>query len=537
MTLTPVSTSTATPAIIQPKGFNTSYAGSITDNKLEITLASSFNEAYLLLVYHSLFSSDSGNPVYINGTLENPYASKGISSDIILKTGNIQSDCIEIPHLKYEQEILTKNGEVLKEMSKKGIFPRTLTDEELRRAKKIDHKGNIMKDAPGDTRDFYIFSCYSNNFVSRTCICRYVGENCYIYMDKDDGALYNDQDIYAKNIADYFDTVIYPSVHKYIGIEWNPGIDNDPRIYLVFSRSVGKNAYYMVQNEYPNTETISNQCESIYLDPLYIDETKPAEETITVMEAVAGHEFTHMVRYAMKFIIPAGIPEKLNNLPAKENLDRSIHEGSCVFTENILLKRSITDNYPGLTWQRAFPLIQYLKETERNPFTSMNSMASAMMPYPTGMFITHYLYEREGYNAIKRLNQSDGIIGLESCYKSSSDFHRTFDMMALTMILSGRVNDTNYTMKSWDLSGSTSYEGYRLHNAWSFITNCGSYENGIDLNQLGTSRDIPQTKLYEWAPAFIRFFNGSGQQLNLTINILNSNLPGDGEVRAYFYYR
>ena len=459
-----------------------------------------------------------GHPVIIKGTVENPSLNSKGSSPVTLKNVDELQSSFSEDFSSGDQEMRHKELQMMEEMALNGIYPRALTEQELIDAGKMDSSGNFLRDAVGDGRNFYVKSYSDGNYYNCSCTCRAVGENCYVYIDDydvDTAPIYNDPNTYAADMADYFDNIIYPLVHQHIGTEWTPGVDGDPRVYLVFSSIIYGNAYFSLINEYPKASyysytALSNECESVYIDPLMEDGTQPPENTIEAMEAAVGHEFTHLVRNGMKFFVPDNIQEKLSTLFRKSEQDDGLDEGTAIFTENILLHRSITDNYPSIiTPNRAIWLNYYLTSMESYPFTS-DYLQDGATYYASGMTITHYLYEREGYGALTALNESDGKVGLECC-REISGFDELFDMMALTMILSGRVTDTNYTMESWDLSGSTVYQGgIRLHNAWSVITNCEDYEEGIDVSLLASAQDIPEMTLYEWAPMLIRFTGGEG---------------------------
>jgi hypothetical protein len=58
---------------------------------------------------------------------------------------------------------------------------------------------------------------------------------------------------------------------------------------------------------FPRGNTV-NEVEAIYIDPLVFADTdsmgnpEAAENTLAQIQAVAGHEYTHMVRFNMKYI-------------------------------------------------------------------------------------------------------------------------------------------------------------------------------------------------------------------------------------------
>jgi hypothetical protein len=73
------------------------------------------------------------------------------------------------------------------------------------------------------------------------------------------------------------------------------------------------NAYFSFTDEYkqsaiPSGE-YSNEVEAIYVDPLlFSSASEKADSKIEVIESVIAHEFTHMVRFNMKFVGSKQIP-------------------------------------------------------------------------------------------------------------------------------------------------------------------------------------------------------------------------------------
>jgi hypothetical protein len=78
----------------------------------------------------------------------------------------------------------------------------------------------------------------------------------------------------VQSLSKNFDTVVYPTVRKIFGEEWNPGIDEDSRLVILLDRlqyNVG--GYFNPNDEYPKEKVVddrSNESEMIYLNPDFL---------------------------------------------------------------------------------------------------------------------------------------------------------------------------------------------------------------------------------------------------------------------------
>lgn len=528
-----------------PHGFN-SIKAEFLNNELDIILdksQKSIQEAYLFVVYHSATPSSSGNPISVSGEIED-LASQAGSRIPISISGQGERELPDISYNKYytnHLEIQKRNLDFLKRMLQEGKKPQEPTKDKLIAKGKIDTQGFAKIDSYGDSKLFWILYYSDLSWKNRPCTCRAVGEHCYVYIDEENDNFYNDRDGCARLIADYFDNTIYPLVHSNIGTEWDPGIDGDSKIYIILSAGI-QNAYYSPTDEYP-PELIpegykSNSCEAVYIDPILFGQ--PVDTKLGDTQSLIGHEYAHMVRFAMKFIYSNNnTPLNLGAVGELFDQELSLQEGNSIFVENMLLGRGITNNYYDISPMRSQPLEIYLRIPEKCTLTSNTfnwTENHGMGIYETGFLIVDYIYQKLGYDAIKRFNQADGKVGLNSLYTATGDvsFDDIFDMQAITLALSGKVPDANYILNSVDLTGLTSYGGYNLHNAWSLVTNCGDSLNGIDLSLLGENKYEFSFTLIEWAPAIIRLCNGNSFKMKIK---LNESPAGGGQIKAYFFYK
>ncbi len=127
------------------------------------------------------------------------------------------------------------------------------------------------------------------------------GAHCYVYLE-------NGQTVSADRIqaiVDEFDNTIYPKDTATFGGEPNPGVDNDPKIYILlldirdgFNGTTNPGyiaGYFDPGDEYPvNIESSSNQKEMVYMD-IY-----PASPGSAGFFNTLAHEFQHMIHWQQK---------------------------------------------------------------------------------------------------------------------------------------------------------------------------------------------------------------------------------------------
>ena len=132
------------------------------------------------------------------------------------------------------------------------------------------------------------------------------GLHCYVYLEQ--GQTVSQADI--DKIRAEFDATIHPSVTVAFGSEPNPGIDNDPKIYILLLSvkdgfSYPANPAYIAgffdpRNEYSTAQYAkSNQKEMFYMNvnPAVKDWYAPA--SIDFFRTLA-HEFQHMIHWEQK---------------------------------------------------------------------------------------------------------------------------------------------------------------------------------------------------------------------------------------------
>jgi len=131
------------------------------------------------------------------------------------------------------------------------------------------------------------------------------GVNCYVYLEN--GQTVSQSAINA--IIAQFDSSIYQNENTNFGSEPNPGIDNDPKIYIVllkvqdgFTQGTSTSfiaGYFDPRSEYPlsSQNPNSNQKEIFFMN---INPATGVDPSGTEFFATIAHEFQHMIHWEQK---------------------------------------------------------------------------------------------------------------------------------------------------------------------------------------------------------------------------------------------
>lgn len=151
----------------------------------------------------------------------------------------------------------------------------------------------IDVDAPhevGASKKFWVTNTDNNKNFQVDATLRYRGENVYFWIE--DGVSYRDTDL--RRLGDTFDEEIIPTNREFFGSEWNPGVDGDPRIYVLYAGGLGYSiaGYYSSADElHPDAHPYSNAHEMFLMNS---DTVGLGEEYIY---GTMAHEFQHMIHW------------------------------------------------------------------------------------------------------------------------------------------------------------------------------------------------------------------------------------------------
>lgn len=144
--------------------------------------------------------------------------------------------------------------------------------------------------AVGDAEKFWITNSDDNSNSQIDAKLAYISEHVYFWVEQ--GVDYNQNDL--KKLVDTFDQNIYPRDREFFGEEWLPGVDADPRLYILYARNIGSSVagYYSSADEYlPQVREYSNAHEMFMLSADHVD---LGEE---FAYGVLAHEFQHMIHW------------------------------------------------------------------------------------------------------------------------------------------------------------------------------------------------------------------------------------------------
>ncbi len=144
--------------------------------------------------------------------------------------------------------------------------------------------------APGDSTDFFVTN--SGTRESRKLSAQLVYETQNVYFFVENGVKVNESDV--KSLVDEFQNKTYPTNREFFGSEWIPGVDGDPRLYMLYARGIGKNvqAYCDSVSEFSRlAHPYSNEKEIIVLNA----DASPLNDSY--WRPTLAHEFQHMIHW------------------------------------------------------------------------------------------------------------------------------------------------------------------------------------------------------------------------------------------------
>jgi hypothetical protein len=142
----------------------------------------------------------------------------------------------------------------------------------------------------GDTETFWVSNSDTAEHRQGTFTLIYATAHSYFWAEN--GTEFNEADV--KALMDTFENEIYPTNREFFGSEANPGVDNDPHIYVLYANDLGNNigGYFNSSDSYnPAIRQYSNAHETYVLSALQDVGDEYAYATL-------AHEFVHMIQDA-----------------------------------------------------------------------------------------------------------------------------------------------------------------------------------------------------------------------------------------------
>jgi hypothetical protein len=142
----------------------------------------------------------------------------------------------------------------------------------------------------GDKENFWISNSDTAEHNQITATLLYITPHSYFWAQ--DGAQVDEDDM--KQLMDTFENEIYPTDREFFGEEFNPGIDGDPHIFVIYASGLGSNVagYFNSSDSFnPIVKEFSNGHETYMLST-----TQNLADEYTY--GVLAHEFVHMIQFA-----------------------------------------------------------------------------------------------------------------------------------------------------------------------------------------------------------------------------------------------
>jgi hypothetical protein len=161
----------------------------------------------------------------------------------------------------------------------------------------------------GERQTFWVINSDTNQHSQVPATLRYVTEHVYFWIQ--DGVTYKANEL--QNLVETFEDQIYPTNRAFFGSEWKPGVDNDPHLYILYTRGLGRNVagYFSTADQYlPEVRKYSNGHEMFILSA---DRVNLGEE---FAYSVLAHEFQHMIHWYLDRNEETWMNEGFSNLAA-----------------------------------------------------------------------------------------------------------------------------------------------------------------------------------------------------------------------------
>lgn len=301
---------------------------------------------------------------------------------------------------------------------------------------------------------FLIDPAYDNNGRdAMTATNRLTSQNAYFYVDDAYWAKLDSQsrvavDLNISALADEFDKTIYPKMREIYGLEWSPGIDNDPKIYILLA-DIRKDAggYFNPNDEYFKNQvknSRSNEKEILYLNINSLGKS--------IIKSFLAHEFQHMINWHQK--------KKLSG--ADEEI--WLNEGLSEYSATLL---GYDNNYYGSN------LESRVKNFLQNSSDSLTEWRNLSEDYASVNLFMQFLVDNYGKDILKFIVSSPkiGIAAIRDGLRqtnSTENFHAVFTNWVIANYLNNQsffggkyaYSNPNLTYGNLHVASTTFYTIY-----------------------------------------------------------------------------
>jgi immune inhibitor A len=145
----------------------------------------------------------------------------------------------------------------------------------------------------GDRLEFWAHNMNSVTDFTVTAELLYKTEVAYAWVEVDQPV---DEEGIIESV-DHFSRESYPAERAFFGSEWNPGVDNDPRLHILHVTNIGSGiaGYYSSGDQYSQlANPRSNEKEMFYVNLGWLN----SSQSFLYYETVLAHEFQHMIHWS-----------------------------------------------------------------------------------------------------------------------------------------------------------------------------------------------------------------------------------------------
>ncbi|MCJ7509311.1 MAG: immune inhibitor A [Dehalococcoidia bacterium] len=233
---------------------------------------------------------------------------------------------------------------------------------------------------------------------------RLITPNAYFYFQDDIDVSQEDLEQAGRD----FEEVVYPTVARYFGQEWTPGVDSDDHITLLPADLSGLGGYFNDGDEYPRAVSpSSNEREMVYLSTVG---GKPGSDAYN---GLVAHELQHLVHWKADPTEEVWVNEGLSGLA-----------------------RELASGGPGST-----PMAFAQPDTQLNAW---GLLGAGNAPHYTAshLFIRYLLEHYGGWEGARRLLEepANGIEGIDAYL---APFGVTFEDVFADWLVANYLDDPN----------------------------------------------------------------------------------------------
>lgn len=317
---------------------------------------------------------------------------------------------------------------------------------------------NVATTAPskpyklGDGETFWVINVDTTERFQTNATLRYVGEHIYFWIEN--GVRYSESDL--KRLSETFEEKIYPINREFFGSEPNPGIDDDPHIFILYARGTGRSnaGYFSALDAYnPLVNQYSNGHE------MFVFNADNMRLSDADTYGALAHEFQHMIHFN-----------------TDRNEDTWINEGFAVVAE-------LLNGYP------IYFDYYYVSDPDVNLTDWSPDPGSNGPHYGQSFLYLAYFLDRFGEEATKTVvkHPENGLAGID---QTLAEFNITDPQSGRTLTADDVFMDWAATM--WLQDPSVGDGRYRYNNypeaprtlVADAIESCPASANGV-VNQYG----------------------------------------------------